>query len=151
MGAQMIDLSIEMGLIRTGKKAQFVPPILIKANQLQLGVDTLIELGSLLSNLWLPPTFVVNYALQTNPAGLVFGVRINRPDAPILPWGIAGNNVCSFVGPVERIYVCLLSGISADVCLLGARGVGVNYSGALTTGGTPSSSPNVGGLGTIQS
>jgi hypothetical protein len=146
-----MDLATTMSMIRQGKLSQFVPPIRISAAQLVSGVETRIRLPALISNLWLPPTYVLNGQLVANPATLVFGVRINTRDALMLPWGQQGNNVSAMTGAMEEIYVTLLSGVAADVVLHGARGIGISYSNGLTAAGTPSSSPSFGTTGTTQS
>ncbi len=132
-----------MTAIRNGRMVQFAPPIQILGSQLALGAQIAIQLPALLSALWMPPTYVVAGQVVANPATQIIGVRINLESAPMLPWGLQGNNISSFSGPVERIFVELLQGAGSDVVLMGARGIGIGYSDALTAAGTPSSSPSI--------
>ena len=102
--------------------------------------------GDVLESL-VPPTVVVNNAVVQQNTNVILGVRINLESAPMLPWGLMGNNIASFTGPVERLYITLLAGPAADMTFLAARGIGVGYSGGLTAAGTPSASPAVVGGG----
>jgi hypothetical protein len=139
-----------MELIRNNRLIQFSPLIQIPPSMLVAGVEKRIELAGLVSALWLPPTWVdETYNINANPAATIIGIRINLQSAPMLPWGLQGNNVSSFTGPVERIFVTLLSGAAAAFTFLAARGIGIGYSGALTAAGTPSTSPSITRVGTL--
>jgi hypothetical protein len=143
------DLVTVLNEIKTGGRVQFAPPI--RLNYLQLAAAALSNtpiqyvLPQACDTLWLPPSYVTRDGVVVlNPQNAVIGIRINFEDAPILPWGLQGNNVSAFVGPVDRIFVTLLVLGGADIVLHAARGIGVGYSGGTTAAGTPSSAPSFG-------
>jgi hypothetical protein len=138
-------LNLLMQQIRDGKVAQFVPPLRIPLGQMVVGQEYNYKLGGLCSTLWIPPIIVTAGAPVAQLATVQLGVRINKQGAPLLAWGLQGNFISSFSGPVEEIFVSLLGGVpNADYYFYGARGIGLGYSGALTAAGTPSSSPSFG-------
>jgi hypothetical protein len=140
----MMTLEQQMAAIRHSRMTQFSGHTQIQPEMLVAGVERHIKLPGLASALWMPPSFVVAGQIIANPPTMVFGVRINLPSAPMLPWGLQGNNVSSFTGPVEELFVTLLSGTAALVTLLSARGIGIGYSNGLTAAGTPATSPSFG-------
>jgi hypothetical protein len=154
-----LPIGQQMAAIRAGQ-VQFAQHIQLTVAQLAAALadssEIEVPLPGVMSNLWLPPTWVRgDYTIQSNPLTYVLGVRINFANAPMLPWGLQGNNVASFAGPIEKFFVTLLSlGAGAlqvsPITFLAARGIGVGYSGGLTAAGTPSASPSFQGGGNAQ-
>jgi hypothetical protein len=133
--------------IRSGILTQFASPVSILASQIGSGVrDFEVQLSAPCNALWLP-RFVCpdGQTIKTNPAAMVLGVRINKPEAAMLLWGLGGDLVCTFTGPVDRIYVTLLSGSAADIMLLAASGVAIGFSSSALTDGTAPTVPSVDG------
>ena len=146
------SLEQQMADIRDGRSVQFSLPIQIKAAQLSAYTEIEVKLPGLASALWLPPIVVMpDYSTILQNVAVVLGVRINLQSAPMLAWGMSGNLVAQFTGPIERIFVRNLGGVSADMFFYAARGIGISYSGGNTAAGTPSSSPSFGGGGNTQS
>jgi hypothetical protein len=135
-----MTLAEQMRAIRGGGTVQFAPLIQLTAAQLATNQEIAVSLP-LCGLLALPPNYVIAGVLQQNPTGIVLGIRINSASAPQLAWGLTGNLLAAFTGPVEEIYVQLLSGAPANVAMLAGRGFGLSYSGGMTAAGTPSTSP----------
>ena len=118
--------------------SQFSPLIQIPAAKLVAGVENRIDLPQLCDKLWLPSTVVIANAIVANAINsIAIGIRINLQSAPMLPWGLNANEVCRFDGPVETIFVSLLSGAATNVYLMGTRDVSLTYSGFMFGAGTP--------------
>ena len=133
----MKNLDLAMANVRFGRETQFAPLVQIPAAKLVSGVFVEIDLPQACSTLFLPQTVVTGAGLVENPSAVVLGVKLNVVGAPVLPWGRASNLFSRFDGPVEKIFVTLLSGTAADIYLLGMRNVDLFYSGNFAGAGTP--------------
>jgi hypothetical protein len=137
------------------------PPINISSSSLSQTPQRIV-FAQPADTIWYPPAIVVNGELvQQNPA-IILGVQVNSVQAPVLPFGLQGDNIDIFrQRGITEIWVSLLSagsagdvaeistsgtalGASSGVVLMAGSAIGIGYSKALNSAGQVSSGPSFG-------